>query len=185
LARQCRAAAIFAAASIALAGCSLSWVPFVGTKSSKAPAPVCPVAVVLRPLANTVVFGPAAERRPINVAWYGILSDVSATCTTAGGALRAALDIVVAAERGAAAGSSDSVDLNYFVAVTGTDHAILSKNPFAVHVPIAAGVKRSGVTDHVEMAIDTGGRPVSDLNIIVGFQQTPEAIEFYKNYRGR
>jgi hypothetical protein len=166
----------------ALSGCS--WVPFIGSKPS-APPVACPAAVVFRPLSNTVVFGPSSERRPVNAAWYGILSDVSATCSMNGGALRVAVDTVVAAERAPAGGSGNGVDLSYFVAVAGTDHTILSKNPFAVHVAVPAGAKRGGVTDHVEMTVDTGGRPPTDLNLIVGFQQTPDVIAFYQQYRGR
>lgn len=159
--------------------------PFFGkSNTAAAPSQPCPVTAVLRPLASTAVFGASAERRPINVAYYGILSDVSATCTSNGPTLRAALDIVIAAERGPAA-AGNGVDLNYFVAVTGPNNAVLGKTPMAVHVPVDGGVKRGGVTDHVEIAFDTAGRPLSDLNIVVGFQQSPDAVEFYRNYRGR
>jgi hypothetical protein len=169
-----------------LAGCGGSFsMPFFGkSNTAAAPSQPCPVTAVLRPLASTAVFGASAERRPINVAYYGILSDVSATCTSNGPTLRAALDIVIAAERGAAA-AGNGVDLNYFVAVTGPNNAVLGKTPMAVHVPVDGGVKRGGVTDHVEIAFDTAGRPLSDLNIVVGFQQSPDAVEFYRNYRGR
>jgi hypothetical protein len=45
--------------------------------------------------------------------------------------------------------------------------------------------KRGGVSDHVEVAFNLGGRPISDLNITAGFQESQQAIEFYKNFRGR
>jgi hypothetical protein len=184
--RQRRAAALVALFGLVapLGGCGSFHMPFFGSKAAHEPVQACPVAAVLRPLASTAVFGVSADRRPINVAYYGILSDVSATCTMTGTTLHAALDIVVAAER-APASSGNGVDLNYFVAVAGANNQILSKNPMAIRVPVQAGVKRGGVTDHVEIAFDTGGRPTADLNIVVGFQQSPEAIEFYKNFRGR
>lgn len=163
---------------------SCSWVPFVGKKSAAPETPACPIAVVLRPLANTAVFGPTSEPKPLDVAWYGIYSDISATCQITGDTLHATLDNVIVAERGPAAHSND-VDFNYFVSLTGGDQTILGKKSFSVHVSVPDKAKRGGVNDHVEVAFATGGRPLSDLNITVGFQQSPQAIEFYKNYRGR
>jgi hypothetical protein len=164
---------------------SCSWVPFVGKKSEQAAMPACPVAVILRPLANTVVFSqPGGEAKPINAAFYGVYSDISAACKMSGDTLHATLDNVIVAERGPASHGND-VDLGYFVALTGADQTILGKKSFAVHVTLAPDGKRAGVSDHVEVAFATGGRPLSDLNITVGFQENPQAVEFYKNYRGR
>jgi hypothetical protein len=150
--RHCRGAvAASAIAAVALlAACS--WIPFVGKKSESAVMPACPVAAILRPLANTVVFGPGAEQKPLYVSWNGIFSDISANCRIDGDTLHASLDNVIVAERGPG-GHSNDVDFNYFVALT--------------------------------VAFSTGGRPLSDLNIIVGFQLSPDTVQFYKNYRGR
>lgn len=179
------AAALFAAWGLGtLAACS--YIPFVGKKpEAPAAAPACPVTVVLRPLANTAVFasnGP--DLKPLDVTWYGIYSDISATCRMTGDTLHAALDSVIIGERGPAMRGND-VDFNYFVALTAADQTILGKKAFSVHVTVPGGAKRSGVNDHVEVAFATGGRPLSDLSITVGFQETPQAIEFYKNFRGR
>jgi hypothetical protein len=143
--------------------------------------------VILHPLANTAVFSPTApagQLKPLDVAWYGILSDVSATCTMSGSTLHAALDNVIVAERGPAARGND-VDLSYFVSLTGPDQSILGKKSFSVHITVPDQAKRGGVSDHVEVAFSTGGRPLSDLNLTLGFQESPQAIEFYKNFRGR
>ncbi|MFZ2005279.1 MAG: hypothetical protein WB697_02545 [Stellaceae bacterium] len=185
--RSYGAAALLAAFGLAfLASCS--WIPFVGKKTSQKPAnPACPITVILHPLANTAVFNPTVapgDLKPLNVAWYGIFSDVSATCTMSGGTLHAALDNVIVAERGPSARSND-VDLNYFVALTGSDQSILGKKSFSVHITVPDKGKRGGVSDHVEVAFSTGGRPISDLNITLGFQESPQSIEFYKNFRGR
>ena len=140
--------------------------------------------MILRPLANTAVFGPAPERRPDNVAFYGLLSEAEAKCVYSGDAVRLVLDIVVVAERGPAA-KADSADFQYFVAVTGPNQAILSKKPFPVRIVFDTPQKRSGVTDHIEETISLGGRQGTDLNIVVGFQQSPEVVDFYKKFRGR
>jgi hypothetical protein len=180
------AAALLAAFGLALLA-SCSSIPFVGKKTEAPATPSCPIAVILHPLANTVLFSPTATSgnlRPLDVAWYGVFSDVSVSCSITSGTLHATLDNVIVAERGAAAHSND-VDFNYFVSLTGTDQAILGKKSFSVHVTVPDKAKRGGVDDHVEVAFATAGHPISDLNITVGFQESPQAIEFYKNFRGR
>lgn len=181
VARAARVAALsigFAVAT-ALSGCGMS-LPFVSSK----PAVPCPSAVILRPLANTAVFGPVAERRPDNVAFYGLLSEVDAKCDYSGDNVHETLDVIVIGERGPAA-QGGSVDFNYFVAVTGPGQTVLSKKSFAVRIAVPPGQKRAGVTDHIEEVIPLSGHAGSDLNIRLGFQQTPEVIDFYKHFRGR
>ena len=145
----------------------------------------CPTAAILRPLSQTAMFAPGQSRQQAGVAFYGLLSEVDAKCEPATGAVRLKLDTVVVGERGPAAGTGSAVDLWYFVAVTGPDQAILSKRLFPVHITIPADSKRAGVTDHIEEIIPLGGRPAGDLNIVLGFQQSTEAAEFFKTYRGR
>jgi hypothetical protein len=151
---------------------------------SSKPSEACPSAVILRPLANTAVFGPAPERRPDNVAFYGLLSEADIKCEYTGDAVRMILDVVVVGERGPAA-KADSVDFQYFVAVTGPDQSILSKKPFPVRIVFDTPQKRSGVTDHIEETIPLGGRKGTDLTVNIGFQQSPEVVDFYKHFRGR
>jgi hypothetical protein len=181
------AAALLAAiAIVGLAGCGS--IPFFGNKPAQpgvAGGPGgCPVAVILRPLANTVVFAGPGDLKPLNASFYGVYSDISATCQASGDALHVALDNIIVAERGPATRGND-VDFTYFVALTASDQTILGKKLFGVHVTVPDKAKRAGVNDHVEVVFNLAGRPISDLNISVGFQESPDAVEFYKNYRGR
>ena len=162
---------------LTLSGCG--WI----SPSSK-PTEACPSAVILRPLSNTAVFGPAPERRPDNVAFYGLLSEADLKCEHTGDAVRMILDVVVVGERGPAA-KADSVDFQYFVAVTAADQSILGKRTFPVRIVFDTPQKRAGVTDHIEQTIPLGGRKGTDLSVIVGFQQSPEVVDFYKHFRGR
>ena len=141
--------------------------------------------MILRPLANTAVFGPATERRPDNVAFYGLLSEADLKCEYTGDAVRMLLDVVVVGERGPAAVKADSVDFQYFVAVTGPDQSILGKRQFPVRIVFDTPQKRAGVTDHIEQTIPLGGRKGTDLTLDLGFQQSPEVVDFYKRFRGR
>jgi hypothetical protein len=139
---------------------------------------------VLRPLSNTAVFGAGPERRPENVAFYGLLSEADLKCEYSGGAVKVALDAIIVGERGPAA-KGDVVDFPYFVAVTGPDQSIISKRPFTVRIVFEGTQKRAGVTDHIEQTIPLDARNASDLNILLGFQQNPEVVDFYKHFRGR
>jgi hypothetical protein len=163
---------------------SCSWLPFGGKKAERSAKPACPDTVILHPLANTATFAPGAEVKPLYVAFYGIYSDISSNCTVNGSTLHVALDSIIVAERGPAAKGND-VDFTYFVALTGADQSILGKKSFGVHVSVPQTAKRGGVSDHVEVDFATGGQPVTQLNLTVGFQESPQAVEFYKNYRGR
>jgi hypothetical protein len=145
----------------------------------------CPTAAILRPLAETVLFTPGQQRLPAGVAFYGVLSEVDAKCEPTSGGLRLTLDVVVAAERGPAAGRSDAVDFEYFVAVTGPDQAILSKRRFPVRIRVPTTARRGAVSDHIEETVATGGRAPGDLNIVLGFQQSADIVDFYRHFPGR
>ncbi len=177
------AAALCGAA--ALSGCGWTRSLFSLGSDSSAPIAVCPNTTILRPLAQTAVFAPGAARQPLGVAFYGILSDISGTCNTGPEAVRATLDLVVIGERGPAAGKADSVDLQYFVAVTGPDQAVLSKRTYPVHIAIPGDARRAGISDHIEETFALAGRSTNDLSIVIGFQQGPDVVEFYRHFRGR
>jgi hypothetical protein len=165
---------------LALAGCSS--LPF----SSSKPPQACPAAVILRPLANTAVFSPsvAGEPRPDNVAFYGLLSEVDRSCDYTGDAVQMTLDVIVIGQRGPAA-RGDAVDLTYFVAVTAPGQQIIGKKPFSVHIAFDANQIRAGVTDHIVETIPLGGRKGTQITLLLGFQQSPQVVEFYKHFRGR
>jgi hypothetical protein len=175
-ARATRGAALFGL--LALSGCG--WF----SSSPSTPPRACPAAVILRPLANTAVFGPGLEARPDNVAFYGLLSEVDRKCDYAGDAVRMTLDVIVVGQRGPAA-KGDAVDLTYFVAVTGPNQQIFSKKALGVHIAFEPDQIRAGVTDHIVETIPLGGHKGSDISLLLGFQQTPQVVDFYKHFRGR
>ena len=173
-AKAARGAALFGL--LALSGCSL-----FGTSQ---PKQACPVAVILRPLTNTAVFGGSGEARPENVAFYGKLSEVDRKCEYSADAVKLMLSVIVIGQRGPAA-RGDSVDLTYFVAATGPNQQVISKKPFTVRIAFKPDQIRAGVTDHIVETIALGGHKGSDINVLLGFQQNPQVVEFYQHYRGR
>jgi hypothetical protein len=159
-----------------LSGCSLF--------GSSQPPQACPAAVILRPLANTAVFGGTGEARPEDVAFYGLLSEVDRKCGYANDAVKMTLDVIIVGQRGPAA-RGDSVDFTYFVAATGPNQQVISKKPFTVRIGFKPDQVRAGVTDHIVETIALGGHRGGDLTVLLGFQQNPQVVEFYQHYRGR
>ena len=134
------------------------------------------------------MFAPGAEAKPAGVAFYGILSDVESKCTRSGDAVLVSLDTVIIAERGPASSAATSVDLQYFIAsiaATGPNDAILSKRTLPVQIAVPAGARRAGITDRVQEWVYLNGLPPGDIRVVLGFQQTPDVVQFYKNFRGR
>ena len=165
---------------VALAGCG-----WVGGMFAGKPKEACPSAVILHPLAQTVLLAPGAgEPRPENVAFYGLLSDVTSECDYTSEGVRVRLDVVIVGQRGPMA-RGDAIDLNYFVAIVGPGERILGKRPFTVHIAFPGDARRAGVTDHIEELIPASFGRGPELTLDLGFQQPPEAIEFYKHFRGR
>lgn len=189
--RSRRAAARPAGACAVLAFSCIAVLSGCGLFSSSSPEPAaasadaCPTVAILHPLAQTAIFGPGAPRQPTGVAFYGILSDVSSKCTRSGDMALVTLDTVIIGERGPAAGPATEVDLQYFVAGTGPGDAILSKRTMPVHITVPVGTRRAGITDHVEEWIPLRGNSPADVRVVLGFQQSPEVVQFYKNFRGR
>ena len=169
----------------ALAGCNALGAAKSRVFGSSQPAERdCPAAVILRPLANTATFAPGAAPRPENVAFYGLLDEVDTDCEALQGAVRVHLTVDVIGQRGPAA-RGDAADFAYFVAAVAPGERVLQKQPLTVRVPIPADKLRAGVADQFEEVIPLDGHTAGALTIDVGFQQGPEAVEFYKHFRGR
>jgi hypothetical protein len=166
---------------LALSGCG--WFSHAPETPERA-AQACPGAVILQPLKNMAIFGPGPERRPDNVAFYGLLDEVDSKCTYSGDSVLVKLDVIVIGQRGQVA-KGDSIDLDYFVAVTAPQQTILSKKPFRVHIVFPPTGIRAGVTDRIDEEIALAGRKGSDLTLDLGFQQPPDVVDFYKRFRGR
>jgi hypothetical protein len=163
---------------LALSGCG--WF----SHAPETPAQACPGAVILQPLKNMAIFGPGPERRPDNVAFYGLLDEVDSKCSYSDDSVLMQLDVIVIGQRGPKA-QGDAIDLDYFVAVTTPQQTILSKKPFSVHIVFPATGIRAGVSDKIEEEIPLDGRKGSDLTFDLGFQQPPDVVDFYKRFRGR
>jgi clan AA aspartic protease (TIGR02281 family) len=94
------------------------------------------------------------------------------------------LDVVIVGERRPAA-TANSVDFQYFLAVTGPNQSILGKRTFPAHIDFGTTGNRAGITAHIDQTIPLGGHKGTDLTLNIGFQQSQEVVNFYSHFRGR
>src|SRR5258708_7457532 len=106
-------------------------------------AAACPTAAILRPLGQTAVFAPGQSRQQVGVAFYGLLSEVNATCERAGDALRLKLDVVVVGERGPAAGTAGAGGPFCFFARDGAAPTLPRKRVIACAPPATPAPARA------------------------------------------
>ena len=165
---------------LALSGCG-----WFSPSSSKSTTEACPSAGHPAAACQHRRFRFGEQRRPDNVAFYGLLSEADLKCEYTGDAVRMILEVDRRSANAARPAKADSVDFQYFVAVTGPDQTILSKKQFPVRIgfdtpPKARRHNRSYRRDNL------AGRPQGcGSQRVLGFQQSPEVVDFYKRFRGR
>jgi hypothetical protein len=152
--------------------------------TTEASSPGLPRARILRPLSRTAVFAPGAPHEPAGVAFYGALSRVSAKWQQGDDQLRGAIDVVIIGRRGPAATGASDINFQFFIAVAGQppNNTVLSKRILPAHIALPAGETRAGVSIHFEEVIPLGNTVPSQLRVFLGFQQSPEVIEFFRTF---
>lgn len=170
---------ILAAAVIALSGC--------GLLDEKKRYP-CPKAFVLNDAGSLVRFKPGAGRDITDVLFEARIGDFAGTCEydekkKKGVSLE--MNVVVDLRRGPASTSPD-VEFEYFVAIPSFLPKPAGKSVFPVKGRFEPDQTRLIYRDSVRMFI-----PLDDpndggsLEVVVGFQLTPEEIQFNKSMRQR
>jgi hypothetical protein len=155
--------------SIALGGCSVF---------RKKEARSCPTAGVVAELRRHQVYRDGPGRDLTDLRFTAGFGDVRGDCGYDRDNLDVELTVPVVAERGPAL-DVNSVDIEYFVAVTGPDRRILNKQPFHVRLDFSGGKNRANAID--ELVIDRIKLPKGvdggAYAIEVGFQLTPQEVE--------
>lgn len=161
-------------AGLALASCS-----------SRAPrVEVCPVVSFVDGLDKVTAFGAEGGADLANVVYSAEVKQLEAVCTfeRKGAAVSAAF--LVIADRGL--GDRERVARpSYFVAVTDPQGNVMAKEVFETEIPFNDNRRRVGRKEEIEPFVPYQG-PNGDFTgyrILIGFQLTPEQVEFNKRYR--
>lgn len=176
-----RIALIFAAALV-LSGCQGVRDRLDGPRPNPGP---CPNALSLYDAHRLVEFR-GEEQILGNVGFTGEILNVSGLCTyTDRDATPIDMQMAIrfAFGRGPAADASEKT-YHYFVAVTRTDQAVIHREVFPVTVRFPAGQNRVELVEEIRQISMPRATPTTsggNFEVIVGFELTPEQIEFNRS----
>lgn len=152
-----------------------------GIGASQAPnSGPCPLMGVLYDSARVVKFATPGQEASANVAWTGEMRGVRGLCRYVGAdPIKMDLRIDMAFGRGPAAEGTRHT-YRYWVAVTRTNLAPISKQYFEVPVNFGANERLAGSEYIAEITIPRANDTVSGANfeVLVGFDVTPEELAF-------
>ncbi|GGB44151.1 hypothetical protein GCM10011505_26850 [Tistrella bauzanensis] len=172
---------LLGAAAIALAATTAGCGAF-----SRAEPPVCPRVVVLRETSQAVQIVPGATD-VTGVRFLGRIADAQWNCDadTDDGRryIDVALTLVIDVERGPAAPGDTGTAFDYYVAVTDRDQTILNKQVFRSDLPLPADRLKAAAQEELSIRVPlTAGTSGADYALMVGFQLSPEQLEFQRGH---
>ena len=151
---------------------------------STAPELPCPRVNVLADAATVTKFRDSPGRDLTDVTAEGEIADTLAECRYDRQAVNVDLQIAIAAQRGPA-DRNRAAEFDYFVAITDPQQNILAKEVFRVRLPFDDNRGRVGQVEEIEQRIPLASLSRGpDYQILVGFQLTPEEIEWNRRRRG-
>jgi hypothetical protein len=151
----------------------------IGAKQEANAGP-CPLMGVLYDSSRVVKFANPGAESFANVAWTGEMRGVRGLCRYVGSdPIRMDLRIDMAFGRGPAA-RGNTHKYRYWVAVTRTNLAPISKQYFDVDVNFSGNERMSGSEYIAEIVIPRANDTISGANfeVLVGFDLTPEQLAF-------
>jgi hypothetical protein len=139
--------------------------------------PPCPRAVVGEGAGRLTRFD-GNGKDATNVRFEAEIGELSGTCIYDDTEISVDMQIQILASRGPAA-TEEGANVNYFVAVTRTDKTILAREAFDVVIELSGNQTRNEIIDEIEQIIPIPeGYSGANLVIVVGFEMTPEELEF-------
>jgi len=150
--------------------------------SDKGPE-VCPVVSFVDGLDRMTAFGQGGAADISNVAYSAQMTRLAAICKFGGRGTTVSVEFLLIADRGPA-DRERVARPGYFVAVTDPKGEILAKEVFQAEIPFADNRRRVGRKEEVEpfLPSPSGIRDFTGYRVLIGFQLTPEQVEFNKSY---
>jgi len=147
--------------------------------------PACPRATILGDGASVTKFRDGSGRDLTDVVARAEIVDASVECDYNRNGVDVAMQIAIAATRGPA-DRARMADFDYFVAVADAQRNILAKEVFRVRVAFPETQNRVGTIERIEPHIPLKNRAEGvSYQIVVGFQLTPEELEWNRTQRAR
>ncbi len=147
--------------------------------------PACPRATILGDGASITQFRDGAGRDLTDITAQGDIVDVAVECDYDRTGVDVAMQVAIAATRGPA-DRARVADFDYFVAVADAQRNILAKEVFRVRFQFPQTQSRVGQVEEIAPRIPLKDRAQGvQYQILVGFQLTPEELEWNRTRRPR
>jgi hypothetical protein len=152
--------------------------------SGKKEARACPKVEVVGDLSRLVQFGDGPGRDPTDVLYAARVADVKSGCVYDKRGVTVDMVVSIVAERGRAGAKLKGADIAYFIAITDGKQSIVEKKIFNSRLDFTNDTAQ--IDDELDQVIPLPSILASadDHTIIVGFQLTPEQINFNQKPRG-
>lgn len=165
------AAALF----VLLSGCSL-----LAKKDER----TCPRVEVVGDLSRLVKFRDGPGRDLSDVLYSARIDDVKSSCKYDKTGVTIDMIVSLVGERGRAGAGAAKSDVSYFVAITDRTQNIVAKRVFTSPFEFSDAGSAT-ISDELDQRIPLAPTaPGSDHTLIVGFQLTPEEIDFNAKRHG-
>ena len=147
--------------------------------------PACPRATILSDGATVTKFRDGPGRDLTDVVAQAEIVDTVVECDYDRTGVDVAMQIAIAATRGPA-DRARMADFDYFVAVADAQRNILAKEIFRVRIAFPETQSRTGTIEYIEPRIPLKERAQGvSYQIVVGFQLTPEELEWNRTRSAR
>ncbi len=135
-------------------------------------------------LDKVTVFGEQGGADLANVLYSAEVTQLAAVCTFKRNGAEVAAEFLLIADRGL--GDRERIARpTYFVAITDPEGNVMAKEIFEAAIPFNDNRRRVGRKEEIEPFIPYQG-PDGDFTgyrVLIGFQLTPEQVDFNKRYR--
>ncbi|MHA1524307.1 MAG: hypothetical protein ACTSY1_07840 [Alphaproteobacteria bacterium] len=181
-----RTMAFVVLAMFALSACSTGYTVSDLNPFGASEPPVCPTAGTLSDAASVTEFGRGKSRKANNVRYRAEISRSAMTCDISGNKVTGTVALIGEVQLGRK-GKSGEMTLPIFVVLTIRNADVIDKRFETVGLTVPQGAKTAGFQHIVQnYTFDIApGRKSSDYEILVGFNLTPEQIEYNRKQLAR
>ena len=142
------------------------------------PPPPCPEVALLANTERLVQFRPGPGRDIIDIVTEAQITNLRSACEYEDFRVDVNAAFEIIATRGPKAGTA-SVTIPFFVAVVRPDGRVVAKKVFESKVDFPKGRRRVGLRESVEERVPLSSQTLGrDYQILVGFQLTPDQLEY-------
>ena len=143
----------------------------------------CPTAHFVGGLDHMTILVDDDAAESSRVAWAARMSGLAATCDFGDLGVESSVEFIVLAERDAAGSASVAAPV-FFVAVADASGKVLAKEIYNSGISLAGELVRARHSEAVDAFIPlVAERDSGQYRILVGFQLTPEQLEFNRQRR--